>query len=154
MPSSSSLPKFKKMREPDLWLQVAITRWTWDYSLFLSHLRDDNDPLSELRGIQVFGTTTVKGTKGELHVRISLLEAPGFREEKRSGREIPNVGRIDRIKGGFEGAIGVPDDVIPMILTMLAGWHFRRLQLGLWREGPRHYEIMSYGFHKSISDDD
>lgn len=140
-----AIPKIKKVREVDLWLDIAITGWEWEYSLSTAYLVGA-DPLSERDSPYVTGDVILKRGGAPLSVKITLVDAPGCQEKVRQGRQFDDVGVVNRITRGFEGAIAVPPNAMTRILMMLAGGHYKQLRLALWKQARRYYRVHSYCF--------
>ena len=148
MAGAFELQRVKKRRDPDLWLKVDLVRWEWEYSL-ASTAFEGTDPLDEYDTLRLIGTTRIT-KRQQLNVNIQAFGAPRFREDKRQGQTIEYVGHLTRIKGGFEGTIGVPITVFPMVLSMLAGNRYGQIELSLIAVRPRHYSVRGYYFKHGI----
>ena len=139
-----TVPKIKELPDPNLWLIVAFEKWHWEYGLGLSWL-EVQDPIHEDKAIQIFGTTTLG--KALLKVHLRVVPGSGLNEEYRHKKKnLDQVGTLSRIKGGFEGFIGIPDTALPMVLAMLSGNQYRSLELRLIKGSLRHYSVQRYNF--------
>lgn len=148
--------KLRKLKDPDFWLHITIERWEWDYSLGAAWM-DGPDPLAELRGLRLKGKLVKdsgKSVKAGLTAEIRVYEGADFREEKRLGNaKLQDVGRLDRVKGGFEGMIIMPDDALPLVMLMLAMERYGHIDISAWKDGPRSSRVRSYSFKETMADD-
>lgn len=135
----------------DFWLGMAIEGWSWDYSLGLGMLMNDPDPLSESKTLRIAcrvdkadGPAKMMG----LPVSVRAYVGPGYREDKRQGsqRKFDEVGSLSRIKGGYEAFIMMPDDMLPIAITMLASKSWRHLQFSCHKQHSRESAIIGYYF--------
>ncbi|MEQ1955213.1 hypothetical protein [Mesorhizobium sp. CN2-181] len=133
------IPKIRKRPDPDLWLEVELTRWEWEYYLSVP-LFEGTEPASEDDGLSLFGTTLLKPATAPLDITVRCLTVPPPK------LQLEHVGELWRIKGGFEGVIVVPNTVMHTVVSMFSGDHYRQLDLALSRVGRRQYFISSYHF--------
>ncbi|WP_095201270.1 hypothetical protein [Mesorhizobium carmichaelinearum] len=154
-------PPKKGLNDPDFWLHVAIDSWEWDYRLgtaFKFKGRDeDHDPLDELRTLSIKGTTVkgaVTAAQAGLAVNIRIHDDPRVRAEQRLGnKRLISVGSLDRVKGGYEGLIFMPDDALPLVLLMLVHGRYGHVNIAALKEARLASRIQSYEFTKSMTND-
>ncbi|MER8965415.1 hypothetical protein NKI25_06790 [Mesorhizobium sp. M0808] len=148
--------RLRKLRDPDFWLHVAIEKWEWDYSLGAAWM-EGPDPLAELRALRLKGKLAKdsgKSVKAGLTADIRVYEGAHFREEKRlANAKLQDVGSLDRVKGGFEVMIIMPDDAFPLVMLMLATERYGHIDISAWKDGPRSSRIRSYEFKRTMTDD-
>lgn len=148
--------KLRKLKEPDFWLHITIERWEWDYSLGAARM-EGPDPLAELRGLRLKGKLAKdsgKSVKAGLTAEIRVYEGAHFREENRLGNaKLQDVGMLDRVKGGFEGVIIMPNDALPLVMLMLAMGRYGHIDISAWKDGPRSSRVRSYSFKETMADD-
>jgi hypothetical protein len=146
--------KLKKLRDPDLWLSIAIEQWEWEYSLSISFFDDPGgDPLAEGDTLLINGTAKMKAKSSSVMVRLRILALSALRPEDRAGTKRDSVGALDRIRGGFEGAVGAPDTKLPLIVSMLQANRYRRLELALLKVGRLNYAVQGYYFKHAANDE-
>ncbi len=149
----------QKAKLHDFWLFMRIEGWAWDYSLSLSVFEKDRDPLSELKAIEIKGAVDRPDgrIKVGLSVSLRMISGPGWRKEERQSSNRPplvSVGTISRIpRGGYEGVIVMPDDALPLALTMLASDRWKYLELSCKRRDTRNSDVLGYYFKSSLDDD-
>jgi hypothetical protein len=136
--------------DPDIWMWVEITGWEWEYS-FSVPIFEGPDPASEDDGLTVYGRATVARYKEPLAVRLRILAAGEYLTPGPGREPLKMVGSMQRIKGGFEGMIIAPKPMLPSLATMLAGGHFRGLELALHNVMRLHYDISRYSFSHSAT---
>lgn len=147
----------RKNIDPDFWLHVAIESWAWDYHLGTAFRQDDPDPLSEMRTLEVNGTLVQGGSrsaKAGLRTKIRVYTSPHLREDKRMGnKNIEHVGSLDRVKGGYEGAIFIPDDALPLVLLMLLHNRYEHINIAALKDGRLTSRVQSFEFTKTMTGD-
>lgn len=144
----------------DFWLFMTIEGWSWDYSLSLAWDRSKgaSDPLSEMRRMEL--KCRVHKSDGPakvgLPVSIGVVERQAFREEARidDKRKFDSVGSLSRIHGGYEGVIIMPDDVLPIAISMLSSKSWRYLEFSCHKEARLESAIIGYYFRYELDPDD
>ncbi|WP_318763369.1 hypothetical protein [Aminobacter niigataensis] len=129
-------------------LPMTIESWKWDYSLSLGSFEGDPDPdpVSESKTLEIQCKVVKSDGPGKagFPVDVGVLFGPKQKEEERL--KIRSVGALYTIRGGYEASILMPNDMLPVAITMLAANRWRFLEFACEKQVQRESEIIQYEF--------